>query len=308
MRDSSPPTQESWSNPPPWLQGGLLPFLLCLALLFSGSTPTQAQSLTLDGYDFSKDGGEQIKLASGLREISGLAMDSAGRLFAHNDERAVIYQLDPVSGQVLKAFYAGFNGTPGDFEGIAIAGRRIFLSNSNGEILETGEGSHGSTMDYRFHSLGLGDQCEFEGLAFDSETGSLLLPCKEPREKDLRDHILVFSVDLRSMEPARVPRIFLPIEELEALDLDPSFSPSGIAIHPETGSIYLVSAQDDAVLEFSAGGTLLGGRSLRKKTHAQTEGIAFETDGTLLLADEGREKRGRLTRYTSKNREGGEAR
>jgi uncharacterized protein YacL len=36
---------------------------------------------------------------------------------------------------------------------------------------------------------------------------------------------------------------------------------------------------------------------LHRKTHPQTEGITFLPDGTLVLADEGQGKKGRLTRY-----------
>jgi uncharacterized protein YjiK len=273
-----------------------LPVLLLSIPLLSGSA--LAQTSSIDGYDLSKNGGEEIKLAAGLREISGLAMDASGHLFAHNDERAVIYQLDPELGQVLKAFSAGFQGAPGDFEGLAIGGERFFLSTSGGDVLETAEGPHGSAMDYRLHSLGLGEQCEFEGLAFDEKADALLLPCKKPRDRDLRKHIVVFSVARESMEVNPVPRIFLPLEELEEFDLDDSFSPSAIEIHPETGNIFLVSAQDEVLLEFSTGGALLGGRTLHKKTHPQPEGISFGADGTLYLADEGQGKRGRLTRYS----------
>ena len=113
----------------------------------------------------------------------------------------------------------------------------------------------------------------------------------------MQDHLVVFVVRLDSMEPYHVPQVFIPFEALREFDLKAIFHPSAIEVHPETGRLILVSAQEEAVVELSPEGRLLGGRKLHKKTHPQTEGIAFLPDGTMLLADEGQGKKGRLTRY-----------
>ena len=251
----------------------------------------------LDAFDLSKEGGVQTKLPGALREISGLAVLPDGRLLSHQDERAVIYEVDPGTGSILKAFSAGLNGVRGDFEGIAVAGSRIFLSTSSGNLLETVEGEAGSAMQYKTYELGLQRLCEFEGLAYDPRSNSLLLPCKRTRTRELRDHLVVFVVRLDSMEPYHVPQVFVPFEALEALDLKDRFRPSAIEVHPETGRLILVSAQEEAAVELSPEGRLLGGERLHRKTHPQTEGITFLPDGALVLADEGQGKKGRLTRY-----------
>jgi hypothetical protein len=46
----------------------------------------------------------QLQLSAELREISGIAFDARGRLFAHGDENGTIWQLDPSKGTVLKSF------------------------------------------------------------------------------------------------------------------------------------------------------------------------------------------------------------
>lgn len=273
---------------------GILAAFLLLALTFSG---LKGDGILLRNFDLSPDGGLAFRLPPPLEEISGLALAPDGRLFAHNDERAVFYQVDPETGGVIKRFSAGLGGVPGDFEGIAIAGKRFYLMTSGGEILETEEGSPGSAMSYRVHQTDLGRRCELEGLAFDPEEETLLLPCKEPRDRELRDHIVVFSIPVRTMRPLAVPRIFLPLEELKAFGMDDSFFPAGIEVHPETGGILLVSAREEAILELGPRGTLLEAMELRRKNHPQTEGITFLGDGSLLLADEGQGRRGRLTRY-----------
>jgi hypothetical protein len=58
----------------------------------------QASDLFLQRYDFSKDGGSRHTLARALEEISGLTLTPEGHLLAHDDERAVVYQIDPRDG------------------------------------------------------------------------------------------------------------------------------------------------------------------------------------------------------------------
>jgi len=61
----------------------------------------------------------------------------------------------------------------------------------------------------------------------------------------------------------------------------------------------LVAAQQNAVAEITLEGLLLGVMSLEKGRHQQTEGVAFLSDGTLIMADEGSGQRGRLTFYSA---------
>jgi len=279
--------------------GALLVPLLLVGLTSVWASASQDGPLVLDAFDFSKNSGDQKKLPRALEEISGLATTSDGRILAHGDERAVIYELDPSTGGVVKSFSAGFGGIPGDFEGIAEAEGRLFLITSTGEILETAEGGDGDVMDYRIHPTNLGRLCEMEGMAFDPGSRSLLLPCKSPKTRELRDHVVVFQVELASMRPRPVPRVFIPFEALEEIGLrGKSFHPSAIEVHGPTGRSVLVAAQEENLLEISPEGRLLGGKELSRSDHAQPEGITFLSDGSLLLGDEGQGKRGRLTRYS----------
>ncbi len=283
-------------------RAGILCLALALATLAQGAGAQAPPSLS--SFDLSKDGGEEYRLSGVLREVSGLAMTPDGRLFAHHDERAAFYQLDPESGEILKVFSAGLPARMGDFEGVAIAGERFFLMTSTGELLETSEGRPGASMSFRVSNTGLGRFCELEGLAYDPKEEALLAPCKTPQRKELEDHVVVFSIPLSTMTPLAVPRVFLPLEALEDQELDPDFHPSGIEVHPATGNLFLVAAREETLMELTPGGRLLSARELRKKNHPQPEGITFGPGLSLLLADEGQGGRGRLTRYPAGEGEG----
>lgn len=284
-----------------WVFLGLVGFFLSVGTALAGPLPEGLLAI----FDFSEDGGSQKKLSRRLEEISGLATASQGRIFAHNDERAVFYELDPSSGEILKAFSAGIGGIPGDFEGIAIAGERFFLMTSAGDLVETSEGEDGSAREYRVHRTRLSSLCEFEGLAFHPERGTLLLPCKRTKADSFDDHLVVLEVELDPIRTYPVPRVFIPFQDLEALGLKDRFHPSAIEIHQETDRILMVSARQESIIELSGEGVPLGGEELKKKVHPQPEGITFLSDGSLLLADEGQGKRGRITLYEPRSREEG---
>ena len=68
--------------------------------------PARSESV-LAHYDLDAPRRDRWELPKELNEISGLAVDSEGRLFAHDDERAIIYQLDPATHRVVKRFAFG---------------------------------------------------------------------------------------------------------------------------------------------------------------------------------------------------------
>lgn len=251
----------------------------------------------LTRYDLSSGSGIRIGLPLALMEVSGLATASDGRLFAHDDERAIIHQIDPGTGRTIKAFSVGILGLPGDFEGLAIAEGRYFLVTSSGRLVEFNEGGPGETVAYRIHDLDLSKRCEMEGLAFDAATRALLLPCKNPRQDELEDHLVVFSVPLDTMTPDEEPRVLLPLEILDDNGLGKNFHPSAIEVHPETRSILILAAREEAGAEVSPDGNLLGTFEMKRRDHPQPEGVAFIPDGSLVLADEGRDGRGTITIY-----------
>lgn len=152
-------------------------------------------------------------------------------------------------------------------------------------------------MAYEVHALGLGRLCEMEGLAFEESRNALLLPCKTPRTSRLKDHLVVFSVPLTSMTPDPEPRVFLPLKDLDSAGLGKNFHPSAIEIHPESGSLILVAAREEALVELGPNGQILATEELKRKRHPQPEGLTFLPDGSLVIADEGQGGRGTVTRY-----------
>ena len=75
-------------------------------LFLSLVAATQISPTLTDRYDFD-DASSRTSLRHRIDEASGLAATEDGRLFTHGDEQAVVYQVDPVAGTVLKQFSMG---------------------------------------------------------------------------------------------------------------------------------------------------------------------------------------------------------
>lgn len=270
-------------------------------LVAAWAPPSAAQMVpasALNAYDFRADEVRQVELSGKLDEISGLALDEDGRLFAHQDERAIIFELDTRTGEILRTIPVGRNGRRGDWEGIAVAGHRIFLVDSHGELMELEEPE--DTVNTRFTTVETGSRkvCdEIEGLEYDARANVLLLACKQPARRSQRDHLLILSFSLRTGTLDPSPRYDMPLGFLADRDLDEELSPSGIAIHPLTGTILVLASRERLLVEIGRSGTVLGVRRLRDRHHDQPEGIAVLADGTLIISDEADGDHATLTFY-----------
>jgi uncharacterized protein YjiK len=242
---------------------------------------------SLGDYDLASTAAARRPLPPGLREVSGMATTPDGRILAHADERAVIAEIDPASGRVVKAFTLGTPAELGDFEGIATAHGRIYLVTSTGMIYRAEEGKADAPVEYQKFVSGAGSFCEIEGLAFDAVADRLLLPCKQVLRRKLRNRMLVLSVPLRTLRVEETPALSLPEQQLKR-ELGGAPSLTSVEVHPRTGSWLLLNSGPAAVIEVSADGKLLGVARLPAQLHPQPEGLAFTRDHTLLITNEAR--------------------
>lgn len=261
---------------------------------------------SLDGYELDADEATRWTLPRRLTEISGLALTPDERLLAHNDEEAVVFDLDLRDGSVAGRFQLADLDRPvaGDFEGIAAAGGRIWLVTSAGRLYESGEGADGASVLFRVHATGAGRDCEIEGLAHDEDRRELLLLCKNARSAALEGKLAIFRWSLDDERLRADARTVIPVGDFSRRLRGNRFQPSGIERHPVSGNYFVVAARQAAVAEVTPDGEVLAVRGFTAPWHRQIEGITFAPDGALLVADEGRGGRARLTRYPAPGRGG----
>ncbi|MBI2430365.1 MAG: SdiA-regulated domain-containing protein [Ignavibacteriales bacterium] len=250
----------------------------------------------LESYDFNPKKVRQFELPKSLREISGLAASTDGRLFAHHDESGDIFQLKSSDGTVVKKFSLGPRRVSEDFEGIAIAGDVFYLVTSGGIVHEFREGKDKEKVTYRTYETALSEEYDVEGLCYDPKTDCLLLACKGYSGLANLGSKAVFAFSLATKKVERAPRFLLSLKELEAKLNDKPFHPSGIEYVPESGTFYILDSRIKSVIEISADGKILNAIKLKNSIHRQPEGITLLPDGTLCIGDEG-QTHGMLTLY-----------
>ncbi|MBT8471869.1 MAG: hypothetical protein HKN14_03530 [Marinicaulis sp.] len=244
---------------------------------------------------------KQFKLPNGLKEISGLAVASPNTVYAHNDEHAIVYEIDVASGEVLSAFALGGKTVKGDFEGIAVSQGRVYLITSGGRIYEAPIGEHRERVRYNTYDTGVGSLCEIEGLitAPDAESEFLIL-CKTPRREDLAGKLLIYRWPHVDRAPVSEPWRSVELSSFLSAEDAATFRPSGIEWDPISGAFILISARNHLLVRFDPETSEAEAIPMNAKAHNQAEGIARLSNGVFVISDEGnRAGPGTLTWYQS---------
>ena len=246
-------------------------------------------------YDWQEHDG--WRLPENLREISGLAFTADGRLLGHDDERAIIYELDYVDGAVKKSFALGDPPEEDDFEAIAATPTHLYLVTSKGRLLEAREGSDGESVPFQIYDAGTGKDCEIEAATYIPPRQALALVCKrlfDGRNKhtqayfwSIAEHRVLQMIDV-TLRPAT--------EQLGT---------NGVRITDITWDdprqrLIAVAAQERALIELDLEGRILYVVRLPRGEHRQPEGVALDSTGKLIIADEGGKGAARMTIYAPK--------
>ncbi len=220
-----------------------------------------------------------------LAEISGIALTSDGRLLAHNDEAGRVFEIDYRRGVVVKQFLLGKKIVHDDFEGITVAGNRIFMLASGGKLYEFKEGKEGQAVAFTIHDTKLGRECEFEGVAFDPASNSLVMACKHVGIKSLKDFLVMYRWNLSDPGESRLSQLKIPMALVIGTNDWKHLTPSDIFVDPTTGNYVIIASQEKALVSVTPAGEVVFSRSL-PNGHDMAEGLAITRDSILIVSDE----------------------
>jgi uncharacterized protein YjiK len=247
------------------------------------------------------------QLPAELKEISGLTIVSETTIAAVQDEDARIYLFDKSSGKTISAHDFGKKG---DYEGITMVDSTVWVLESNGNLyrVENFRQSHPIVTRYK---TPLTSANNAEGLAYDSQTHSLLIACKgKPylqKEEKYKGFKAIYSFDLDELKLRTAPAFLIDLSVIEAfrekgairefyikttkksglISDDIFFEPSGIAIHPQNDHLYVISHTAKLLLVINREGNIVAIKMLEPKLFNQPEGICFTKDGTMYISNEG---------------------
>lgn len=231
-----------------------------------------------------------------LSEISGLVLTRDQRLFAHDDERARVSEIDFRRGIVVKQFGFGKPTIHADFEALTIANDVFFMLVSNGVLYEFREGADGERVDYTVHDTHLGPECEFEAVVYDPAINSLVLACKRVYKKKLQGSVVLYRWRLDGAKGSRLSLLTVPLAKLIGSNGWKAFHPSDITLDPFNGNYVLIASLEKAIAEITPAGDVVFSRPL-PGTHDQPEGVAITRDSILIISDEAVRRPAVITLY-----------
>ncbi len=274
----------------------LAPALLAATVLSGAAAPTGAvRSYALGAPDLN------LTLPARLNEVSGVTSISDTELACVQDEEGVVFVYDLQLRRITRQIPFG---PPGDYEGIARVGSRLFVLRSDGPLFEI-RGLSGRPA-VKLHQLKL-PTADNEGLCFDALRNRLLIVPKSRlgKGKNLKDARAIFSFDLNTATLQQDPIVVLDVDAMRTFAEQGeresrgrqqtkggkarptlSFMPSAAAVHPLTSEIFIVSAVDRVLVTCDQAGRVTGVVPLDPKLFRQPEGLTFLSSGDLVVTNE----------------------
>lgn len=294
--------------------------LLLSVLVYScstaGNTEDSAGSLSGFSYDLASPD-ELFKLHSDLREISGVSWYRDGKIACIQDEKATIYLFDLEEGKISATLHFGKNN---DFEDIVLLRDTAWVLTSKGTLYRIADFTSRERKVTRY-STQLSERNDTEGLAFDNRNNSLLIACKN--EPDFNEKLTfkglraVYSFDILNKKLNDYPALLIDPSQLDdahksgffkrisvklavklkLTDNEVNFKPSGLAIHPFTKEIYILSATASMLIVMDRNSRIIWCKPLESKLFNQPEGICFSPEGDLYISNEGGEGKGTILEF-----------
>lgn len=242
-----------------------------------------------------------FKLPKDLNEISGLVYHKDQTLLAVQDENGLIFAIDSENGEINRVY--GF-GKDGDYEGIALVGDHVWVLKSNGNLTRLKKLE--DDVRGKVFKTHLSRSNDAEGLAYDAVNNRLLVVCKKSPGKGIKKARAIYGFDLPTHKLSKAPVVLIDLKTVRKM-LDASraaesdgkvagmpagekggatLKPSGIAIHPVSGDLYLLSTVPQLLLILSATGRIKSVNRLNPELFEQPEGIAFDEHQNLYISNE----------------------
>ncbi len=254
-------------------------FSILLIILLQACAPSGPPSSAYLPYTLNRPD-LRFRLPDKLREISGITMTNDSLLACIEDNRGTIYLLSPRSGQMLDSIV--FSGQ-GDFEDIVYTDEGFYVLRSDGVLFRVK--NRRATEYITF----LGKDNDAEGMCYDPEGHRLLIALKGQPVKGPRHHKQIYAFDLATHCLLPDPVFTLTPASFSGLsNKEIRFKPSGIALHPLSDELYLISSATNMLIRTDRKGSIKALYPLDKLRFEQPEGIAFSPQGTLFISSEGK--------------------
>jgi uncharacterized protein YjiK len=297
----------------------ILGLVICFVFV-SFCSPSTEERIPPTDYPFRYDlesPDARYKLPAYLEEISGLSYFGKGKIACVQDEKANIYIWNLEKEKIIEKYNFGKDG---DYEDIAVVGKTAYILRNNGHIYRIKDFKK-KDRKVKKYKTDLEERNDTEGVAYDPGANALLIACKgspsiekgnpykgykaiykfDLEEKKLvtRPHFLIDLERLDSyMDHSRFTRLSAKVaKRLRLIESETSFKPSGIAVHPLDGEIYVISSVGKLLIILNREGKVQDVKELDPITFRQPEGICFSPTGDMFISNEGQGGKGYILKF-----------
>ena len=250
-----------------------------------------------DVYSFEKN----YKLPGRLQEISGLAYWKENILLCVEDENGRLYLYDHAKEEIIQEIKFGKKG---DYEGVTQSENIAYVIRSTGKLFYFNIEDEPDVMkvDLPFKSSN-----DLEGITKGHKKDEFYIVCKQNPEllENGVEGRAVYTYNVKKDKVKTRPYIHLTSDsfkdEIKKAGLNPSkhmpFLPSGIAVHPITEDVFLISSVGRLLIVLNKSGSIVSMAPLKRSFYRQPEGICFDNEGNMFISSEGRGKKGYILKF-----------
>jgi len=230
------------------------------------------------------------KMPKVLDEISGIEILKNQKVICHNDEDGKLFVYD-LNNKTIENTIPFAN--EGDYEDVAIKDSTAFVLRSDGTIFEVQ--NYMNVPKTIKHKTFLTEEDNAEGLFFEAEKNRLLVACKQNSDKkNSKGHRFIYEFLLDENRLNSNPILTISQNDISS---NSQFSPSGIAIHPVSKNIFILSSVGKMLAEFTSEGKLKKIHSLNYSHFSQPEGISFDENGDLYISNEAKKSKANILKF-----------
>jgi uncharacterized protein YjiK len=236
------------------------------------------------------------KLNLKLREISGIAWDSANKIFlAISDASGKLFYLDKDASLSTDEPVFGDNG---DYEDVAILNGVPYILRSDGMITKFVKDSTGKTYGVEEGRINLSGTNDFEAMYSDPVRNALVIICKNCKIDNSKS-VSAFAFYTDSIGFDSKPLYTIDASKVEELSpfKTSKLQPSAAAIHPILQKLFILSSASNQLVIADLNGKVESVYKLSAKLFPQPEGITFRQNGDMYISNEAKNAKPTLLKF-----------
>jgi hypothetical protein len=272
---------------------------------FSGNSPFSDYYSTIEkrvGYRLDTPSEKHI-LGLELDGISGIHYLGKNRFAAVHDEEGRIFIYDANEIKVVERIKFDKSG---DYEDLEMVNNTYYILRSDGKLYHLDPEDPENVTEFKTEIKNSNDA---EGLTYIKKGNKLLIALKGKAEVDdnKADGKGFYTFDLDREELSEEPLFTIHKKQIRASLADSlrnepfadplNFSPSGVAIHPITKQIYILSHQTKWLIVLNKDFSIDISIPLLRKVFRQPEGITFAPNGDLFISNEAGEGSANILKF-----------